>query len=99
MSSDKIDPDINNTARSQPGELSGNDGHNLQPKLQREKLVKQWLLWRSRDLQLTIKSLDRKTSRQHTNRAMAICLDIVTRSDASRPVPKISPKWIIGLLS
>ena len=88
MSTDKLDPGINNTTRSQPGERSGNSGDNLQPGLQKKKLVKQWLLWRSGDLQLTIRSLDRKTGRQHMNGAKAMYLGIVTRSDSSQPVPK-----------
>ena len=39
MSSDKLDPGINNTARSQPGERSGNNGDNLQPGLQRKTMA------------------------------------------------------------
>ena len=101
MSSDESDPDVNNTARSRPDieESSDSDDDNLQSGPQRKKLVRHPLPWRSQELQLTIESLDRKIGRRHTDRAKAMCLDIIRGSDSSRPVPENSPEWAIELFS
>ena len=99
MSSDESDSDINNTVRSQPGESSDSDDDNLQPGLQRKRLIKHQLPWRSREVQLTIESLDRKIGRRRTDRAKAMCLDIIPGSDSSRPAPENSPEWAIELFS
>ena len=101
MSSDESDSGVNNTARSRPDleESSDSDDDNLQPGPQRKKLIRHPLPWRSKELQLTIESLDRKIGRRHTDRAKAMCLDLVPGSESSRPVPENSPEWAIELFS
>lgn len=92
MSSDESDSGVNNNERSQTGESSDSDHDNLQPGPQRKKLIRHRLPWRSRELQLTIESLDRKIGRRRTSRAKAMCLDIVPGNDSDRPVPENSPE-------
>ena len=76
MSSYESDSGVNNTARSQPDpeESSDSDDDSLQPGPQRKKLIRHLLPWISKELQLTIESLNQKIGRQHTNRAKATCL-------------------------
>ncbi len=102
MSSDESDSGVNNTARSRPDleESSDSDDDSLQPAgPQRKQLIRHPLPWRSKELQLTIESLDRKIGRRRTDRAKAMCLDIVQGSDSNRPVPENSPEWAIELFS
>ena len=101
MSSDESDSGVNSTARSRPDleESSDSDDDSLQPWPQRKKLIRHLLPWRSKELQLTIESLDRKIGRWHTDRAKAMCFDIVQGSDSNTPVPENSPEWATKLFS
>ena len=66
---------------------------------QRKKLIRHRLTWRSRELQLTFESLDRKLARRRTDKAKAMCLDVTYGCDSSRPAPENCPEWAIELFS
>ena len=98
MSSDESD---DNNTRSQSGESSDSEGEGGQPDLEqrKKKLIKHRLPWRSRELQLTLESLDGKIARRRSDRAKAMCLEISFGNDSSRPIPDSSPEWAIELFS
>ena len=95
---DESDSDINNTVRSQPGESSDSDDDNLQPELQRKRLIKHRLPWRSRELQLTIESLDRKIGGgvpiEQSLCALISYLEVIPPDQLQN-----SPEWAIELFS
>ena len=101
MSSDESD--ANNITRSQPdaGASSESDGEGERPdpEQRKKKLIRHRLPWRSRELQLTLESLDRKIARRRSDRAKAMCLEITPGNDSSRPIPDNSPEWAIELFS
>jgi len=57
------------------------------------------LTWRSRELQLTLESLDRKLARRRTNKAKSMCLEVTYGTDSTRPAPENSPEWATELFS
>ena len=97
MSSDESD--ANNTTRSQPGVSSDSDDGGEHSEQRKKKLIRHRLPWRSRELQLTLESLNRKIARRRSDRAKAMCLEITPGNDSSRPIPDNSPEWVIELFS
>ena len=89
MSSDESDTDGTSEPRSRQTDSSDSesDQHEGEPASHEKKLIRHRLWWRSRELQLTIESLDRKLARRQSDRAKAMCLEITYGSDSSRPEP------------
>jgi len=102
MSSDESDNDDSTSEpRSQQADSSDSecDQHDDERPSRKKKLIRHKLRWRSRELQLTIDSLDRKLARRRSDRAKAMCLEIKYGSYSSRPAPPNSPEWAIELFS
>lgn len=101
MSSDESDTDNTSEPRSRQADSSDSESYQQEGEQasHKKKLIRHRLPWRSRELQLTIESLDRKLARRRSDRAKAMCLDITYGSDSKRPAPANSPEWAIELFS
>ena len=82
MSSDESDEEVG----SQVAESSESDCENPEPEQapRKKQLVRHRLPWRSRELQLTFDSLDRKLTRRRSDKAKSMCLKVTSGSDQSR---------------
>ena len=100
MSSDESDVEMerhqDEVGSSDEESLSNN---NHQEGQQRKKLIRHRLTWRSREVQLTFESLDRKLARRRSDKAKAMCLEVTYGSDSSRAAPDNCPEWAIELFS
>ena len=64
----------------------------------KKKLIKHKLLWRSREMQNMIDSLDQKICRKRTPRGARMCLEVEEGIRASsRPKPDNIPEWAAEL--
>ena len=95
MSSDESDEEVG----SQVAESSESDCENPEQAPRKKQLVRHRLPWRSRELQLTFDSLDRKLTRRRSDKAKSMCLKVTSGSDSERPVPDNDPDWAVELFS
>ena len=93
MSSDESEVEVVATQ----GESS--DSENETASNGKKRLRRCRLPWRSQELQRVIESLDRKLERRRTDRAKAMCLEIIVGPDSQREVPNDAPEWAIELFS
>ena len=94
MSSDESEVE----AAATQGEESS-DSENETASNGKKRLCRHRLPWRSQELQRVIESLDRKLERRRSDRAKAMCLEIIVGSDSQRGVPNNAPEWAIELFS
>ena len=95
MSSDELDEEVG----SQVAESSESDCENPEQAPRKKQLVRHRLPWRSRELQLTFDSLDRKLTRRRSDKAKSMCLKVTSGSDSERPVLDNDPDWAVELFS
>ena len=62
-----------------------------------KRLIKHPLMYRSREFQGIIESLDRKLERRRTSRSKAMCLPIEIGSPSTRKKPSGIPEWACEL--
>ena len=78
---------------------SGSDLDERTPPTKKKRLIKHKMSWRSREMQATIDSLDRKIERRRSGRSKSMCLDVETSGESTRPKPDGLPEWACELFS
>ena len=93
MSSDESEVDV--AATRSRAEVSS-DSESESASVGKKRLRRHTLPWKSQELLKVIESLDRKLEQRSSDRAKAMCLEVIVGSDSQRQVPNDAPEWTIG---
>ena len=85
---DSTDSDVNSDDH---GHSSDSDREHS--KTGKKRLIKHMLLWRSREFEHVIESLDRKLDRRRSAKSKSMCLNVEIGEPSSREKPEDLPEW------
>ena len=68
--------------------IENTDNSDSDSPTKKKRLIKHKMSWRSREMQATIDSLDRKIKRRHSGRSKSMCLDVEVSGESTSPKPE-----------